>query len=138
MKIIDASGMVLGRMATKAAKLTLQGEQVAVINCEKAVLSGDPKKVLEKFRERRKRGGPFHGPFYPKQPERIVRRAIRGMLPYHQERGRLAYKRVRCYFGAPGELEGETVEIQGASQDKLMKVKTVTLGRISDLIGAKQ
>lgn len=138
MKIIDASGLILGRLATHVAKLALQNEEVAVINCEKAVISGDRKKVIKKFLERRSKGDPFHGPFYPKQPDRIVKRAIRGMLPYKKQRAREALKRVKCYIGAPAQLEGDVVQVPNASKEKLIKTKTVSIGEISQLLGAKR
>ncbi|MEM2976009.1 MAG: uL13 family ribosomal protein, partial [Candidatus Bathyarchaeia archaeon] len=38
--IIDASGLILGRMASEVAKRLLQGENIMIINAEKAVVSG--------------------------------------------------------------------------------------------------
>ncbi len=37
--IIDANNMILGRLASFAAKKALLGEKIDVINCEKAVIS---------------------------------------------------------------------------------------------------
>ncbi|PIN72869.1 50S ribosomal protein L13, partial [Candidatus Woesearchaeota archaeon CG10_big_fil_rev_8_21_14_0_10_47_5] len=50
MIIIDANNLVLGRLAARAAKLCLMGEKVSIINCEKAVISGNKKQLLEKWR----------------------------------------------------------------------------------------
>jgi large subunit ribosomal protein L13 len=126
-KTIDANGLILGRLATAAAKLALCGEQIQIINCEKTAISGSLSKV-EKMKKLRSMGSPFKGPFYPKSPERIVKRAIRGMLPYKQERGRQALSRVKCYISKPEELKtDEMISIPGASKDKLVAIKSLQL-----------
>ncbi|RLI06236.1 50S ribosomal protein L13, partial [Candidatus Bathyarchaeota archaeon] len=38
--VIDASGLILGRMASIVAKRLLEGEQIEIVNAEKAVVSG--------------------------------------------------------------------------------------------------
>ena len=40
----------------------------------------------------------------------LVKRMIRGMLPYKTARGRAAYKRLKVYNGDPG-LKGEVLRI---------------------------
>lgn len=45
--------------------------------------------------------GSDSGPYYPKRPDRIFKRAIRGMLPYKTEDGREALSNVRVYVGNP-------------------------------------
>ena len=129
-RTIDANGLILGRMASQAAKLALLGEQIQIINCEKAVVSGSKSKI-EKARKLREMGSPFKGPFYPKSPERIVKRAIRGMLPYKQSRGRSALSRVRCYIGQPAELEvKEMVSLPNASKERITAIKTITVDKL--------
>ena len=93
--IVNADNLILGRMATTVVKKALNGEQIDVVNCERAILTGKKKDVLAKYKQRVNRGGPFHGPFYPRMPDRFVRRAIRGMLNYKQERGKNAFKRIK-------------------------------------------
>ena len=44
--IIDASNLILGRLATFVAKQALLGEQVFIANCEKSVISGDKANIL--------------------------------------------------------------------------------------------
>lgn len=101
--IIDATNATLGRLASYAAKQALQGNKVIILNSEKAIITGRKKATLEKYHERRDRGGNIlRGPFFPKQPERILKRAIRGMLPdYRAGRGKEAFKRILCYKGIP-------------------------------------
>ena len=98
---IDATNLIAGRLATFIAKKALEKENIIIINSEKAVLAGKKKVLLTHYRQKVERGDPHHGPYYPKAPERILRRIIRGMLPYQQPRGREAYKRLRVTIGIP-------------------------------------
>jgi large subunit ribosomal protein L13 len=105
---IDASGSVLGRIASHAAKQALLGKTVAVLNCEKVIVSGNRKTTINEFKIMRFRGGhSLNGPFYPKHPARIVKRTIRGMLRYTTGRGESAFNRVRCFEGIPAEYKDE-------------------------------
>lgn len=138
MKIYDAENQILGRLATQIAKDLLRGEIVAVVNTEKAVLSGDPKFKKQFYLERINRGSGKHGPFFPKQPEAIFRRAVRGMLPWHKPKGREAFKRLRVYLGLPEEFKNKKLEkVAGADASKL-KCKYITLGELSLEIGGKK
>ena len=49
--IIDASNLILGRMASVVAKRLLQGENIIVVNAEKAVVSGKKKAVVRERKE---------------------------------------------------------------------------------------
>jgi len=106
--IIDANGIVLGRLASFAAKKALLGEDVVVVNAEKALVSGGAGDIYKRHRKKldiKNKGNRLAGPFHQKRPDKFVRRVIRGMLPYKRERGRDAFKRVMVYVGVPaGEL----------------------------------
>lgn len=110
--IIDATDLILGRMAGFAAKKALLGETIEIVNAEKAVVTGNPKKILDDYKRQRARGPPLKGPYYPRTAERIVKRTIRGMLPYKTPRGREALKRVKCHVGTPKALEGKSVAME--------------------------
>jgi len=126
-KTVDGKGLILGRLASHVAKLLLKGEKIQIINSEKVVVAATKSKS-ERTDKLRDMGTPFKGPFYPKSPERIVKRAIRGMLPYKQERGRQALSRVKCYISKPEELKtDEMISIPGASKDKLVAIKSLQL-----------
>ncbi len=116
-KIIDASDLVLGRMCTRIAKMALLSEDtIHIINCEKAIVSGKRSDILEKYRHRRERVDVFKGPFFPRKSERIVKRTLRGMLPYKQYKGLTVFKRIMCHEGVPEVLAGKKAEtISGAS-----------------------
>jgi large subunit ribosomal protein L13 len=103
---IDASGHVMGRLATKVAKDLLNGRRVFVINTGKTVISGNRKFIIKDFKEKVDRGDPYHGPFYPRSPEGIFKRVVKGMLP-RKPKGVDALKRLRVYRSRPESLEGK-------------------------------
>ncbi|MEM1514999.1 MAG: 50S ribosomal protein L13, partial [Candidatus Bathyarchaeia archaeon] len=80
-RIIDATGLVLGRMASVVAKRLLNGEKIIIVNAEKAVISGDKYIIIRRYHNYLQIGHPGKGPLHPRRPDRIVKRAIRGMLP---------------------------------------------------------
>jgi len=106
--VIDAENAAMGRIASYAAKQALQGNEIAVLNCEKAVISGRKEDVIEDYKLRRQLNTmkPGKGPFFTRYPERIMKRTIRGMLPDHRKgRGKEAWRRIRCYLGVPEEFK---------------------------------
>jgi len=136
--IIDATDTIMGRLAAFAAKKSLQGEKIEIINSEKALIRGNKQQVVERFKHMRKRGGPLHGPYIPRMPHMLLKRVIRGMLPHKKERGRLALKRIKCHIGVPEELKGKKAEaLKSASVTKLQTAKYFTLGELSKQLGAK-
>jgi len=138
MRIIDADGLVLGRMATHVAKLALLGEKVIIVNCEKAVVSGKKKMVETHYLDRMHRGEAFHGPFSPRRADRIVRRAVRGMLPWKTDRGRKAFKRVMCYLGVPNRYAEQKIEVvESASVANLGTGNYTEVGKIAERLGDK-
>tara|TARA_Y100000310_G_scaffold284177_1_gene306802 strand:- start:12669 stop:13073 length:405 start_codon:yes stop_codon:yes gene_type:complete len=104
--VIDATQATLGRLASYAAKQALLGKKVTIVNCEKAILTGRRKSIIKDYQKKRELGGSaLKGPFFPKSPERILKRTVRGMLSYKQARGRTALKNVICHNKIPPELE---------------------------------
>jgi len=134
--LVDAEGAVLGRLASTLASRSLDGEQFAVVNAEKVVVSGEKSDVVEKYREKVDEHGSDRGPKHPKRPDGIAKRAVRGMLPYKRERGQEAFSRVRFYVGVPAEYEGEEFEEPESTVDDIGKGGYVTLGEVSEKIGA--
>ena len=108
--IINGENLILGRMAAYVAKKILEGENVEIVNCEKVVIIGKKDNILAKYRQRVNRGTPKKGPFFPKIPDRLVRRSVRGMLPWDKPRGREAFKRVMCHVGVPDKFKNEKIE----------------------------
>lgn len=126
MKIIDGENAILGRIASHAAKLAIQGDEVAVVNCDKIIITGNKEFILEEFnRKRARHGSSQKGPIQSKNLEKMVKRTIRGMLPNHRWGvGRAALKRIKCYKSVPKELEKENrikMEKIGAKKYSLLK-----------------
>lgn len=136
--IIDATDLILGRMVAKVAKKALLGEEIAIINCEKALITGNKKDIIAKYKHRLELGQPTKGPFIQRRPDRFVRRTVRGMLPYKQEKGRNAYERVMCYIGFPEQFKNQKAEtIKEASISKLPNLKYISVNEVCRQIGAK-
>lgn len=135
---IDATNAIVGRMASFVAKQALLGNKVNIYNCEKAVISGSPAIIREKYYHLMfKTGQPMRGPFIPKNPDRFVKRIIRGMIDHKNERGILAFKRIMCYRGAP-EISLSSPLVQVAKQIKdLPRWKYVFVGDLCKSLGAK-
>ncbi len=141
MRIINAEGLILGRLASKVAKMLLEGEEVVIVNAEKAIITGNREDIFAKYKQRtelRTRTNPRRGPFYPKRSDEIVRRTVRGMLPWKTDRGRKAFKRLKVYVGIPKEFEGKELEtISEAHMSKLATPKYVTVGEVAKFLGGK-
>ncbi|HII17351.1 TPA: 50S ribosomal protein L13 [Candidatus Woesearchaeota archaeon] len=130
--IIDAKNTLVGRLAGFAAKQALLGETVIIINCEQAAISGKRKQVIANYQQKRQRGVPSKGPFFPRQTHMVVKRIIRGMLPHKQEKGELALKRITCYAGVPAALLGkEALSLGKASVAKLPSANYITIGELA-------
>jgi large subunit ribosomal protein L13 len=134
-KIINADGLILGRMASIIAKRLLKGEKIAVVNAEKAVISGKKKAKIREAKEFLEVGHPGKGPMHYRRPDRVLRRTVRGMLPYKQPKGKQAYKRLRVFIGVPDELKNREMETIEEAQAKKLTCPYFTLGELSKEIG---
>ena len=111
--VIDAAGKPLGKVAVQAAVLLRgkhkptftphvdTGDFVIVINAEKAVFTG--KKLTDKiyFRHSGYNGGTTFTPagqMQQKFPERVIEKAVRGMLPKNRI-GEQMYRKLNVYAG---------------------------------------
>ncbi len=139
MKIFNGDGIILGRLASLVAKQTLLGEEVAVVNCENVVISGKKANTMAWQQQRRNRKGyPLKSQTHSRLPERMVRRCIRGMLPWKQARGKEAFKRVLCYRGIPDVFQGkELITVAKESKAKLPSLRHMTVGELCRAIGGK-
>lgn len=138
--IVDAKDLILGRMAAYVAKKALLGEKIDVVNCEKAVVTGNREFTFGQYHFKKNIGrNPYKGPFYPRMADTIVRRTIRGMLPFKKAKGREAYKRVMCWIGTPSQFKDKKMEtIKEANLSKLTNNKYVAVGLISKQLGARE
>ncbi|MCS7144737.1 MAG: 50S ribosomal protein L13 [Archaeoglobaceae archaeon] len=135
--VIDASGAILGRLSSIIAKRLLNGERIVVVNAEKAVITGERSSIFERYKTKFDRGSKEKGPYFPKHPERIFKRTVRGMLPWGSRRGREAYRRLRVFIGIPEELKGKDFQkVENAMLEKVSKTeKFVFLEEVSRHLG---
>jgi len=132
--ILDATNATAGRLACVAAKKALQGDKVIVLNSEKAIITGDPKVVLEEYLARVRLGRIVQkGPNMPSKPEMILRRMIRGMLPWKRTTGREAYRRVKCFIGVPEDQKNR----EAITFNRKIKTKSISIGKLSYLLKQK-
>jgi large subunit ribosomal protein L13 len=111
--VVDASGVPLGRLATRVARLLTgkhkptyvphmdSGDHVIVINAAKIGLSGGKLDQKLYYRHSGYPGGFRAVPVkdeLAKRPTRVVERAVKGMLP-HTTLGRQMYRKLRVYAG---------------------------------------
>lgn len=133
--IVDGNNAVFGRMATQVAKKSLLGETIDIVNCENVLISGKKEIVFAKYDRLRKMGVPRKGPFVSSNPEKFVKRMIRGMLPYKQPKGRDAFDRIKCHVGVPEEFEGQDIVTLGENK---LRINAVPVSAICKHIGGKQ
>ena len=74
--IVDAKGLVLGRMASEVAKRLLNGESIMIINAEEAVISGKRLSIVRNAQEFLQVGHHRKGPLHFRNPERIVKKVV--------------------------------------------------------------
>ncbi len=111
--VIDAENVVLGRLATEAARLLRgkhkptyaphidTGDYVVVVNAEKVALTGNKRHREFVYRHSGYPGGlskRSFGEMLEHQPERFVEKTIRGMLPKNRL-GRAMGKKLKVYAG---------------------------------------
>ncbi len=136
--LFDAKEKVLGRIGSRVAKELLNGNSVVVINADHAYITGGKKDVVEKYKTRlrlQEKENPEHSPYWPRRPDMLVRRIIRGMLPYAKPSGKDAYRRLRVFSGSPSGLEGlKKIEVD-TKKPKTMYVKYLYVKELSKLLG---
>lgn len=123
--VVDAAGKPLGRVASQVASVLRgknkptftphvdTGDYVIVINCEKAVLTGN--KLQQKMYVRRSpRPGHLKQMQYSKlmaeKPDFAMMKAVKGMLP-HNSLGRKMLTKLRVYKGAEHKHEAQQPEV---------------------------
>jgi large subunit ribosomal protein L13 len=135
MVVIDAQGAVVGRLGARVAKLLLAGQTVEIMNADKAVMLGTLSVAREKYQSRRSQKNkrtPEDSPVWPRTPGLLLRRMIRGMLPWSSRRGREAYHRLKVSSGA---IEGNPSKIAEASS--VEKHGMFTLAELCVELGGK-
>ena len=113
--IVDADGMVLGRLAAEVAKILRgkhkpiftphmdTGDNVIVINASKVRVTGRKAEQKTYFRHTGYMGHDRHTPFatmIAKHPERVIEKAVFGMLPKNALGRGVIRRKLRVYAGA--------------------------------------
>ncbi len=137
MIVVDGKGVPLGRLASYVAKLLLEGKQVYVVNAAEIIISGNLEDIVAKWKHRidlSSLGNPEkYTPKYSRTIEGIVRRAIRGMLPWRKKRGREAFRRLKVFRDFPEELKHLNV----VRPDFPTPRKHITVAELSARLGGK-
>ncbi|MBU1252120.1 MAG: 50S ribosomal protein L13 [Nanoarchaeota archaeon] len=128
MKVIDGKNAVMGRLASYVAKEALKGEEIAIVNCEQVIITGNQVDIKDNFERKRGRvGSGQKGPKHSRDSQMIVKRAIRGMMPNHRfGRGKVAFGRIKCYVGIPPEFEKEKKIVGG----KEVRSRSIQVGEL--------
>ncbi|MGB9978333.1 50S ribosomal protein L13 [Methanobacterium sp.] len=138
--IIDGEGLIMGRLASTVSKMLLNGENVTILNAEKILISGTKEWAYARYKQRVDRASISNprkmGPKYPRRPDDIFRRTVRGMIPYRKTSGREAFKGLKVFVGIPKEFENAEIFKLEEAMPKNIK-KSIELGTISKLLGAK-
>ena len=145
--VFDADGLILGRLASKVADLLLKSaraggeDRVVVVNAEKAIISGRPTSVLQEYHKKYELNHARKGPYFPRMPDMILKRTVRGMLPYQKKSsGRRALKALRVEIGCPNNLKGDLPEGHVRGDDSKIRrdlpTRYITLGEVSSDLGA--
>lgn len=122
--VVDAEGLRLGRMSSEIAKLLLGkhkptftqgadvGDYVVVINADKVIVTGN-KASQKLYRRHSGRPGGMKTELYQdlqkRIPERIVEKAIKGMLPKNSH-GRELFRHLKVYKGKEHPHDSQTPE----------------------------
>ena len=122
--IYDGTDAIFGRLASRVAKDLLKGESVDILNCEKIIVSGDKKLLAKKILQKREMGsgGSIKGPKYPRVADKLVKRMIRGMLPWDRAKGRDAFRKLRVYVGDKSKNGTDVIRL---SHKKPMRFSSV-------------
>jgi large subunit ribosomal protein L13 len=111
--VVDADGVVLGRMATEVARVLRgkhkpifaphvdTGDHVIVVNAAKVVMTAGKAEKLKAYRHSGYPGGlrsQTYSELLANRPEELVRRAVRGMLPKGRL-GRQMLGKLKVYAG---------------------------------------
>ena len=124
--VVDAEGMVLGRLATEVAKIIRgkhkpmftphmdTGDNVIVINASKVRVTGRKAEQKEYFRHTGYMGHERFTPFatmLAKHPERIIEKAVYGMLPKSALGRQSLRRKLRVFAGAQHDHVAQQPEV---------------------------
>ena len=134
--VIDGKDLILGRLGSIVAKKLLLGETIKIVNCKDIVILGRKKYLVDRYKNKLSNKVVKQGPYYSRSPADLVRRAFRNMLPYKNQRGIDAYKRLKCYNSVPSTLiKAEKTVIENAKIDETSVFYYTRVEDISKVLG---
>ena len=145
--VYDAEGAILGRLASAVADLLQKAardgreDKVVIVNAEKAVVTGSPVSIMATYHAKYKLNHARKGPYFPRMPDMILKRTVRGMLPYQKKSsGRRALRNLRVEIGCPSHLDGDLPDGHSAGNrsafERPLPDRFMSLGDISAGLGA--
>ncbi|MHA2248526.1 MAG: 50S ribosomal protein L13 [Candidatus Hodarchaeales archaeon] len=135
--IISAENSIIGRLSSIVAKRLLNGEKIIIVNADKGLISGRGDFIAAKYFQRwrmKTKSNPLKGPFHPRETDKILKRTIRGMLPYHKSRGKEAYHRLVVYKDFPEKFRENEIEIILETQNINPKASYISLSKLKSKI----
>jgi large subunit ribosomal protein L13 len=135
--VIDAKGLIHGRLASNVAEMIMEGEEVVVLNAESIIITGKRDVIFADFKAKVDRGDTTKrkGPFYPRRADLLFKRCVRGMIPWKSSSGRDAYRRLHVYVGTPKQFES-CEKLRPEEADREITGKYTTLGAVSKFLGS--
>lgn len=136
--IIDCDSRILGRLATHTASLLLKGNKVALVNAEKAAISGHLPQIIANYKRKVElidKANPEHSPYWSRRPDFFVKRIVRGMLPWKKAKGKEAYKRLRVFIGVPAEFSKAKMEKTDIKKKDQAYETSVTIKDLAEHLG---
>lgn len=130
--VIDASGVPLGRLASRVAQLLRgkhkptfaphldSGDHVIVLNAGSIALTGAKLEQKKYYRHSGYPGGFKATPVkveLVKRPERVIERAVRGMIP-HTSLGKAQLQHLHVYAGSTHPHGGQVAQSEAASSEE--------------------
>lgn len=146
--VVDGSGHRLGRMASRVAKMLLDGKKVVVLNAKDVIITGNKSAILKRYNRLINRT--WYSSlskvqvWFPRRSDRILWYTIARMLPRKKAKGREALKRLKVYSGTPEKYRNvQKVKIEDALHKREVSrsgkiIRIYKLGEIAKLIGSKE
>ena len=133
--VIDGRDSILGRLCSVVAERIMDGEEIVIVNSDAVVITGAREMVFQQFKAKVERGQIRKGPYYPRRADLLLKRTIRGMIPFDKTTGREAYRRIHTFVGVPAQFaDAEKERPEEAIRPKTGKY--TTLGAVAKFLGS--
>lgn len=133
--VIDGKDNILGRLSSVVAERIMDGEEIVIVNAQDVVITGAREMVFSQFKAKVDRGQIRKGPYYPRRADLLLKRTIRGMIPFYKTTGRDAYRRIHTFVGVPPQF----ADVEKERNEHALRAKTgkyTTLGAVAKYLGS--